>query len=66
MTGMTTDVASRIWYDTKQAGQYSGWSSKTVVRALRDGSLKGHQTSAGHRWRIHRDDLDAWLRGESA
>lgn len=63
---MTATLADRIWFDTKQAAEYTGWSAKTVVRALRDGTLKGHQTSAGHRWRIHRSDLDAWLRGESA
>ncbi|EFQ84688.1 DNA binding domain, excisionase family [Aeromicrobium marinum DSM 15272] len=63
MTAMDA-FEGRTWFSTAQAAQHSGWSSKTVLRALRDGTLAGSQRMAGGRWRIHRDDLDAWLRGE--
>jgi|GEM_PF-4466819 len=62
---MTTDLATRIWFNTKQAGAYTGYSPTTVLRALEAGELLGHQRTTGGRWRIHRDSLDAWMRGAS-
>lgn len=59
----TSTLTDRIWFDTVQAAQYTGWSTKTVVRALRSGDLRGQQRSAGCRWRMHRDWLDAWMAG---
>lgn len=54
----------RIWHDTNSAAAYAGHHRQTIADALRDGSLKGAQRVPNGRWRIHRDDLDAWLRGE--
>lgn len=61
----TMDLASRIWFSTRQAAEYAGKHQDTVRKALESGDLKGHQRGAGARWSIHRDDLDAWIRGES-
>lgn len=61
-----TTTATRVWFTPQQAGEYTGWSAKTIHRALRDGSLKGTQHTTGGRWRIHIEDLDAWQRGETA
>lgn len=60
-----TDVHSRIWFSTTQAAEYAGRHVKTIANALRDGELVGSQRHAGCSWRIHRDDLDRWLRGGS-
>ena len=49
-----------------QAATYAGCNPQTIAKACRDGSLAAGQPfgGAGGRWRIHRDALDAWLRGE--
>ena len=63
---MSADLNARIWHDTKTAGEYTGYSPTTILRALEAGELVGSQPRGrGARWRIHRDALDAWLRGES-
>lgn len=56
-------LADRVWFDTAQAATYTGWSVKTVMRALQSGELRGQQRGAGCRWRIHRDWLDEWMAG---
>ncbi|RLV56033.1 DNA-binding protein [Aeromicrobium phragmitis] len=61
-----TSLEQRIWFNTEQAAAYSGYHVQTVRRALEAGELKGSQRTAGGRWRIHRDALDAWLSGEKA
>jgi excisionase family DNA binding protein len=67
---MTTSVAApvtdRIWFDTAQAAEYASFSTKTIVRALQAGELRGQQLKDRGRWRIHRDWLDAWLSGGAA
>lgn len=62
----THDLNERIWHNTASAAEYTGYSATTVLRALEAGELAGHQRSKRARWRIHRDDLDAWLRGGAA
>jgi excisionase family DNA binding protein len=55
------------WYNLPDAATYAaGASSDTIGDALRSGELRGYQAAAGGKWRIHRDDLDAWIRGEIA
>ena len=61
------DLNDRIWHDTKSAGVYAGVSTDTILDALQSGECRGYQrVSPGGKWRIHRDDLDAWMRGERA
>lgn len=62
-----TDLNARIWFTTGQAADYAGCNIQTVAEACREGKLRAGQPfgGAGGRWRIHRDDLDAWLRGET-
>ena len=52
------------WMTVAQVVAYSITGERDVLAALADGSLRGYQRTAGGRWRIHRDDVDAWLRGE--
>lgn len=54
------------WFTQKQAVAYSQRSERTINEALRNGELRGYQPSRNARWLIHRDDLDAWIRGEKA
>jgi hypothetical protein len=54
------------WFTVKTAIPYSHRSGGLITRALREGTLRGSQTKANGTWLIHRDDLDAWLRGEVA
>jgi excisionase family DNA binding protein len=62
-TATTAPVTDRIWFDTAQAADYASFSTKTVVRALQSGELRGQQRKERGRWRIHRDWLDTWLSG---
>jgi excisionase family DNA binding protein len=62
-TTTTAPVTDRIWFDTAQAAEYTGFSTKTIVRALRAEKLRGQQLAERGRWRMHRDWLDAWLNG---
>lgn len=60
-----TDWTGQIWFTTRQAGAYATYSPTTILRACESGELKGHQRRPGARWRIHREELDRWLRGEA-
>lgn len=62
----TKDLTGRVWFSTAQAAEYAGRHQKTVLNALYDGELVGSQRKVGCSWRIHRSDLDSWLRGEDA
>lgn len=61
---MSTTTEGRVWFSTEQAAEYAGRHRKTILNALVAQELRGSQRAAGCTWRIHRDDLDAWLRGE--
>lgn len=59
-------TTERIWFNTDQAAEYTGYHPTTVRGALQSGELSGTQRKKNGRWRMHRDQLDAWLRGEAA
>lgn len=52
------------WMTVAEVKDYGRIGRSDILAALNDGSLRGHQVKAGGRWRVHRDDVDAWLRGE--
>ena len=54
------------WLEVPEAAEYARRHTQTIKNALRDGSLRGSQTKRNGKWLVHRDDLDAWLRGEIA
>ncbi len=54
------------WLTLPQAAERAQRGVRTLTRALADESLTGYQPVKGGRWRIHVDDLDAWVRGEKA
>ncbi|HEY0889911.1 MAG TPA: helix-turn-helix domain-containing protein [Nocardioides sp.] len=57
-------MIERFWHSTHTAAAHSGFHPQTVRKACESGELHGSQRTKGGRWRIHRDCLDAWLRGE--
>jgi len=56
----TTENPERVWMNTRQAAEYAGVDPATLWRARRRGDLRAG--GAGSAVRIHRADLDAWLR----
>ena len=57
-------MTGRIWFSTAEAAGYTGRHVQTVRKALEAGELHGGQRTAGGRWRMHRDCIDAWLLGQ--
>jgi excisionase family DNA binding protein len=53
------------WLTLNEAAAYARFHRTTLGDAVRAGRLRGYQVDGGH-WRIHRDDIDAWIRGEQA
>lgn len=52
------------WMSVAQVRVYAGTGETTTYHALQTGELRGVQrTSPRGTWRIHRDDVDAWMRG---
>jgi excisionase family DNA binding protein len=60
---MTSVVTDSPWMVVAEVEAYARASKRDVIEALNDGSLRGSQRKAGGKWRVHRDDVDAWLRG---
>lgn len=54
------------WLTVAEAAHRARAGIRTIHRALADESLRGHKPVPGSPWRIHCDDLDAWIRGEKA
>lgn len=54
------------WLTAPEAAVYAHRHPDTINRALRNGELAGNQPTRKGRWLIHRDALDAWIRGEVA
>lgn len=63
--GESEDVQSP-WLTLPQAVSYSKRGRTLITEALHRGELRGYQATPAGRWTIHRDDLDAWIRGEIA
>lgn len=58
-------VTDSPWLVVPEVQAYARASRHEVIDALNDGSLRGYQRAPGGKWRVHRDDVDAWLRGDS-
>lgn len=59
-----TDTTVSPWMNPHEAATYARRHYKTILTALQDCELRGHQSGARCRWSIHCDDVDKWLRGE--
>lgn len=63
---MTTSISPIL--TVKEAAAYARCCDRLIYRALRRDELRGSQGAgptqiARGTWRIHRDDLEAWMRG---
>ena len=59
------DSMDSPWLTVGEARAYARCGRQQMYRALHTGELVGTQRKRPQgTWRIHRDDLDAWLRGE--
>lgn len=54
------------WRKQYEAAQYARCGVAQIIEALRSGELVGHQDGPGKTWRIHVDDIDAWIRNRTA
>jgi excisionase family DNA binding protein len=50
---------------TKECAAYTRRTVASIANALRAGELRGAQPTRKGKWLVHRDDLDAWMRGEN-
>lgn len=50
------------WYTPRASQRYSRRSNNDIYGALSSGALRGVQVNQRGDWRIHVDDLDAWIR----
>ena len=62
-----SEIIETPWMNVQQAASYMRRHPVSVRKDLEAGNLVGYQRKApnGH-WRIHRDDCDRFLRGESS
>lgn len=61
---MSISILDRVWFDTRLAADYIAASETEIREALETGAMRGYQRVRRGKWRIHRDDLDSWARGE--
>lgn len=54
------------WLTPAEAAQRARKSADTIGDALRSQELRGYQSGRKGRWTVLVDDLDAWVRGETA
>jgi excisionase family DNA binding protein len=54
------------WFTVAQAARYIHRSEENLRDLLRAGTLRGNQPGRKGKWLIHRDALDAFVRGEVA
>lgn len=59
------------WLTVQQVATYADYHPDTIYDAVHEWEstrgrrgLRGHQRAAGCKWKIHKDDVDAWVRSE--
>ncbi|MYV26343.1 helix-turn-helix domain-containing protein [Rhodococcus sp. DSM 6344] len=70
MTELSSSSAAAVaspWMTVPEAKTYARVGKHQIYQACRTKKLKARQQTEPHGvWIIHRDDLDAWLRGETS
>ncbi|AUM16488.1 MULTISPECIES: helix-turn-helix domain-containing protein [Rhodococcus] len=59
---MSAPQITSPWMTVDEAAEYLRCSVKTIRRALDDKRLIGYQSTRKGTWRIHRDDVDEFVR----
>ncbi|MGO1049828.1 helix-turn-helix domain-containing protein [Crossiella sp. CA198] len=54
------------WLSVTEAATHAKRHEQTVRRALRTGRLQGYQHKECASWRIQREAVDRWLKGQPA
>ena len=54
------------WMTRADAARYAKTSVPTLSRAIRCGRLVAYRIAGGRAIRLHRDDIDSWLRSRAA
>jgi excisionase family DNA binding protein len=62
MTTVSTEAATRRWFDVKTGADYCGVKTKTIRRAITDGKLP--RARLGRKFVFDKKDLDSWILGE--
>lgn len=63
---MSVDPTRKSWFTTAEAADYTGYSVSSLERAVASGELEFSQRRPRGPRRFHRNDLDAFVRGEPA
>lgn len=61
---MTGPILDSPWLEVADVMRYARCGRTDIMAALADESLRGSQLKPGGKWRVHRADVDSWLRGE--
>ena len=62
---VTEHDESSPWMTRADVAAYARLSVPTISRAIRAGRLRAYRIAGGRAIRLHRDDLDRWLRSRS-
>jgi excisionase family DNA binding protein len=62
--GETLATETDEWLTVQEAGRFLKVHPETIRAWIRERGLPAHKI--GHAWRIHRAELNAWVRAESA
>jgi excisionase family DNA binding protein len=57
-------VTDSPWLNLDDAARYALVGRDLMRDAVASGECVGYQSMKGGRWRVHRDDLDRWIRGD--
>jgi excisionase family DNA binding protein len=58
----SAEAIQRVWLTVDEARALSGVSRTELYIALQTNELPGTQRAKRGKWRIHRSDLDVWMR----
>lgn len=65
-TQLSGVAPGRVWLSVTEAQRYTGIAKTSLYEALQTGELAGSQRGGKRgKWRIHMNDIDAWMRSQS-
>lgn len=64
MTHSDHPELDRVWLTPAEVQTITGVCRSEVYAALQTRELRGSQRGKNGRWRVHRDDVTEWMRGQ--
>lgn len=58
-------LSERWWLSVAEVSAITGYTKPLIYMEMSQGSLRSYTRGGRGQVRIHRDDLDAWMRGEA-